>query len=153
MIKLSAPQARPHKTPVRELQTHPCLSFHRHHASLAPSQQSGQSLANVDILPQADIIQTVLYLQINVCRMRDRDDATRMAVKNTPESPAQAGISAGLALSLFVISYLYTSFDEKSGYLDLIQRYLLIPVAAKPLKNMAPNHSYLEPSLDLGPTD
>ncbi len=28
----------------------------------------------------------------------------------------------GFALSLFVISYLYTSFDEKSGYLDLIQR-------------------------------
>ena len=69
--------------------------------------------------------------------MRDRDDTTRMAVKNTPESPAQAGISAGSTLSLFVVSYLYTFIEEKSGYLDLIKQYLLVVAASKLLKNMA----------------
>ncbi len=55
--------------------------------------------------------------------MRDGDDANPHGCEKHSRSPAQADVSADLILSLFVISYLYTSFDQKSGYLDLIQRF------------------------------
>ena len=73
----------------------------------------------------------------NGCRMRDRDDATRMPVINTPDR-RRAQVFQRVCFYRYLLVVIYTlQFDEKSGHLDLIQRLLLVPAASKPLKNMA----------------
>ncbi len=71
------------------------------------------------------------------CRMRDRDDATRMAVKNIPDLRRRQMFQLAWFYRYLLLVIYTLQFDEKSVYLDLIQRFLLVPAASKPLKNMA----------------